>query len=118
MCAPAHSHSHAHAPALDADARGARVRAEVSPDVSPATLVTGDALCALAALLYAFSNVLEESLLEEASVSEVLAFLGMFGAVFNAVQFSLVEHAALARIVWTGETGACRRAGARARARC
>jgi drug/metabolite transporter (DMT)-like permease len=48
--------------------------------------VKGDFLVIAGATLYAVSNVTEEFLVKNADVTELMAFLGLFGAIIAAIQ--------------------------------
>ncbi|KAJ8421872.1 hypothetical protein Cgig2_017429 [Carnegiea gigantea] len=72
----------------------------------------GDLLVIAGATLYAVSNVSEvgaldlcsrvnEFLVKNADRNELMAMLGMFGAVFSAIQISILEHNELKSIHWS-----------------
>ncbi|KAA3485568.1 solute carrier family 35 member F1-like [Gossypium australe] len=61
----------------------------------------GDLLVIAGATLYAISNVSEEFLVKNADRVELMAFLGLFGAIISAIQISIVERNELKSIHWT-----------------
>ncbi|KAK4566860.1 hypothetical protein RGQ29_002928 [Quercus rubra] len=61
----------------------------------------GDAIVIAGATLYAVSNVSEEFLVKNADRVELMAMLGLFGAIVSAIQISIVERNALRSIHWT-----------------
>ncbi|KAG7629065.1 Solute carrier family 35 member SLC35F1/F2/F6 [Arabidopsis thaliana x Arabidopsis arenosa] len=65
--------------------------------------VKGDFLVIAGATLYAVSNVTEEFLVKNADVTELMAFLGLFGAIIAAIQISIFERGAVRAIQWSTE---------------
>ncbi|CAI9117375.1 OLC1v1018760C3 [Oldenlandia corymbosa var. corymbosa] len=63
--------------------------------------VKGDVLIIAGATLYAISNVSEEFLVKSADRIELMAFLGIFGAIISAVQISILERNELRSIHWS-----------------
>lgn len=61
----------------------------------------GDAIVIAGATLYAFSNVSEEFLVKNADRVELMAMLGLFGAIISAIQISIVERNELKAIQWS-----------------
>ncbi|KAG2720915.1 hypothetical protein I3760_02G056500 [Carya illinoinensis] len=61
----------------------------------------GDALVIAGATLYAISNVSEEFLVKNADRVELLAMLGLFGAIISAIQISILERSELKSINWS-----------------
>lgn len=61
----------------------------------------GDTLVLLGALLYAVCNVTQELLLADVDAGELLALLGLFGALISGAQAAALEHAALAAMPWS-----------------
>ncbi|KAM7252977.1 hypothetical protein ACFE04_025595 [Oxalis oulophora] len=61
----------------------------------------GDSLVIAGATLYAISNVSEEFLVKNADRVELMAFLGLFGAIISAIQISIFERNELSSIHWT-----------------
>ncbi|KAJ4772388.1 solute carrier family 35 protein (DUF914) [Rhynchospora pubera] len=61
----------------------------------------GDLLVFAGATLYACSNVGEEYLVKKGDRTEVMAMLGIFGAIISAIQISIVERTALQSTQWT-----------------
>ncbi|XP_010268299.1 PREDICTED: solute carrier family 35 member F1-like isoform X2 [Nelumbo nucifera] len=66
--------------------------------------VKGDLLVIAGSMLYAVSNVSEEFLVTNADRIELMAMLGLFGAVVSACQISILERQELRSIHWS--TGA------------
>ncbi|XP_019101695.1 PREDICTED: solute carrier family 35 member F1-like isoform X2 [Camelina sativa] len=65
--------------------------------------VKGDLLVLAGATLYAVCNVSEEFLVKNADMIELLAFLGIFGAIVGAVQISILERGVLKATHWPTE---------------
>ncbi|KAE9618604.1 hypothetical protein Lal_00047674 [Lupinus albus] len=61
----------------------------------------GDLIIIAGATLYAVSNVSEEFLVKNADRVELMAMLGLFGAIFGAIQISVFERNQLKSIHWT-----------------
>ncbi|KAF5452019.1 hypothetical protein F2P56_027060 [Juglans regia] len=61
----------------------------------------GDALVIAGATLYAISNVSEEFLVKNADRVELMAMLGLFGAIISAIQISILERNELKSIHWS-----------------
>jgi solute carrier family 35 protein F1/2 len=61
----------------------------------------GDMLVFAGATLYACSNVGEEYLVKKGDRIEVMAMLGVFGAIISAIQISIIERDALRSVHWT-----------------
>ncbi|XP_019428777.1 PREDICTED: solute carrier family 35 member F1-like [Lupinus angustifolius] len=61
----------------------------------------GDLIIIAGATLYAVSNVSEEFLVKNADRVELMAMLGLFGAIFGAIQISIFERNQLKSIHWT-----------------
>ncbi len=64
--------------------------------------VVGDMLCLAAAVLYAVSNVGQESVVVRSSKTEYLAMLALFAAPLSLVQSAAVEHARWVATQWSG----------------
>lgn len=64
------------------------------------TKVVGDVLCLSGSVLYAVSNVAQESIVKDHSITEFLGFLGLFGFIFSIVQIAALEHQELASQDW------------------
>ncbi|KAL9263745.1 Solute carrier family 35 member F1-like protein [Drosera capensis] len=62
--------------------------------------VKGDLLVIAGSTLYAFSNVSEEFLVKSADTVELMAMLGLFGAIISACQISILERGELRSIEW------------------
>ncbi|GAB2235564.1 hypothetical protein Droror1_Dr00025993 [Drosera rotundifolia] len=62
--------------------------------------VKGDLLVIAGSTLYAFSNVSEEFLVKSADPVELMAMLGLFGAIISACQISILERGELRSIEW------------------
>nr|XP_009411816.1 PREDICTED: solute carrier family 35 member F1-like isoform X5 [Musa acuminata subsp. malaccensis] len=73
-------------------------RAEVTGGPNP---VKGDILVIAGATLYAVSNVGEEFIVKEGDRIELMAMLGVFGAVVSAIQITILERNELKDINWT-----------------
>ena len=71
----------------------------------------GDLLCVGGALLYAVSNVAQESLVKRFDASEFLGFLGAFGTLISGVQVAVLERDELARVGGSGAATAGQVAG-------
>ncbi|XP_010469342.1 PREDICTED: solute carrier family 35 member F1-like [Camelina sativa] len=65
--------------------------------------VKGDLLVLAGATLYAVCNVSEEFLVKNADMIELLAFLGIFGAIVGSVQISILERGVLKATHWSTE---------------
>ncbi|CAL9108182.1 unnamed protein product [Musa textilis] len=63
--------------------------------------IKGDILVIAGATLYAVSNVGEEFIVKEGDRIELMATLGIFGAVVSAIQISILERNELKDINWT-----------------
>ncbi|KAG2726120.1 hypothetical protein I3760_01G098300 [Carya illinoinensis] len=61
----------------------------------------GDSLVIAGAILYAISNVSEEFLVKHADRVELMALLGLFGAIISAIQISILERNELKSIQWS-----------------
>ncbi|KAL1561366.1 solute carrier family 35 member F1-like isoform X1 [Salvia divinorum] len=61
----------------------------------------GDLLVIAGATLYGVSNVSEEFFVKSADRVELMAFLGIFGAIMSAIQISLLERHELKSIRWS-----------------
>ncbi|XP_040985867.1 solute carrier family 35 member F1-like isoform X1 [Juglans microcarpa x Juglans regia] len=61
----------------------------------------GDSLVIAGAMLYAISNVSEEFLVKHADRVELMALLGLFGAIISAIQISILERNELKSIQWS-----------------
>ncbi|KAJ8774882.1 hypothetical protein K2173_018141 [Erythroxylum novogranatense] len=61
----------------------------------------GDSLVIAGATLYAVSNVSEEYFVKNADRIELMAFLGIFGAIISAIQISILERNELRSIHWS-----------------
>jgi solute carrier family 35 protein F1/2 len=81
-----------------------------SSSVGSAPLL-GDLLVLAGAVLYGVSNVTQELLLADVSVTKLLAFLGMFGAVVSGVQAWLLERQVLLTAHWLQPSVAAPMAG-------
>lgn len=60
----------------------------------------GDSLVLLGALLYGICNVAQELLLADVEPGQLLALLGLFGAVISGTQAALLEHKMLVTVHW------------------
>eukprot|EP00878_Enallax_costatus_P004484 GHUV01004724.1.p1 GENE.GHUV01004724.1~~GHUV01004724.1.p1 ORF type:complete len:497 (+),score=106.18 GHUV01004724.1:228-1718(+) len=60
----------------------------------------GDVLVLLGAVLYSICNVSQELLLGDVQPSELLAYIGLFGALISGVQAAALEHQALLAVDW------------------
>ncbi|XP_065868754.1 uncharacterized protein [Euphorbia lathyris] len=63
--------------------------------------IKGDILVIAGATLYAISNVSEEFLVKNADRVELMALLGLFGAIASAIQISILERSELKSIQWS-----------------
>ncbi|KAJ1704242.1 hypothetical protein LUZ63_004021 [Rhynchospora breviuscula] len=63
--------------------------------------VKGDVLVIVGATLYAISNVSEEFVVKSADRIELMAMLGLFGAVVSACQIIIFERTELQSVHWT-----------------
>ncbi|KAJ0977020.1 hypothetical protein J5N97_012494 [Dioscorea zingiberensis] len=63
--------------------------------------IKGDLLVIGGSMLYAISNVSEEFLVKEGDRIELMAMLGLFGAIVSACQISILERQELRSIHWT-----------------
>lgn len=61
----------------------------------------GDLLVIAGSMLYAVSNVSEEFIVKEGSRVELMAMLGLFGALISACQISILERNELKSVHWT-----------------
>jgi solute carrier family 35 protein F1/2 len=77
--------------------------AQGSSTSSGSAPLLGDALVLAGAALYAVCNVAQELLLSEAGLApgQLLALLGVFGAVVSGLQAAALEHSALAGVCWS-----------------
>ena len=66
--------------------------------------IWGDALCLLGALLYATSNVLQESVVKTMDRVEYLGMLGFFGTIFAWIQMTMFESQELANENFSSDT--------------
>ncbi|CAL5085236.1 unnamed protein product [Urochloa decumbens] len=60
----------------------------------------GDLLVILGSMLYACSNVTEEYVIKKSNRVELMAMLGLFGAIVSAIQISILEREELHSITW------------------
>uniref|UniRef100_A0A453LAQ9 Solute carrier family 35 member F1 n=1 Tax=Aegilops tauschii subsp. strangulata TaxID=200361 RepID=A0A453LAQ9_AEGTS len=60
----------------------------------------GDMLVIAGATLYAVSNVTEEYIVKKSSRIEVMAMLGVFGAIISGIQISILEREELRSTEW------------------
>ncbi|XP_020548481.1 solute carrier family 35 member F1 isoform X2 [Sesamum indicum] len=63
--------------------------------------IKGDLLVIAGATLYGVSNVSEEYFVKSADRIELMAFLGIFGAIVSAIQISILERDELKSIHWS-----------------
>ncbi|XP_010524130.1 PREDICTED: solute carrier family 35 member F1-like [Tarenaya hassleriana] len=63
--------------------------------------VKGDLIVIAGATLYAVSNVSEEFLVKNADRTELMSFLGFFGAIISAIQIAILERGELKSIQWS-----------------
>lgn len=63
--------------------------------------IKGDLLVIAGAMLYAVSNVSEEFFVKSADRIELMAMLGLFGAIFSAIQIGIFERNELKAIHWS-----------------
>ncbi|XP_057779002.1 uncharacterized protein LOC130997629 [Salvia miltiorrhiza] len=63
--------------------------------------IKGDLLVIAGATLYGVSNVSEEFFVKSADRVELMAFLGIFGAIISAIQISILERHELKSIHWS-----------------
>lgn len=61
----------------------------------------GDVLVISGSMLYAISNVSEEFFVKTADRVELMGMLGLFGAIFSAIQISILERNELKSIHWS-----------------
>ncbi|AQK57773.1 Anthocyanin-related membrane protein 1 (Anm1)-like [Zea mays] len=61
----------------------------------------GDLFVILGSMLYACSNVTEEFVIKKSNRVELMAMLGLFGALISAIQISVLEREELHSITWT-----------------
>ncbi|PWZ28893.1 Solute carrier family 35 member F1 [Zea mays] len=61
----------------------------------------GDLFVILGSMLYACSNVTEEFVIKKSNRVELMAMLGLFGALVSAIQISVLEREELHSITWT-----------------
>ncbi|KAL0382844.1 UNVERIFIED_CONTAM: Solute carrier family 35 member F1 [Sesamum calycinum] len=71
------------------------------PKVGGSNPIKGDLLVIAGATLYGVSNVSEEYFVKSADRVELMAFLGIFGALISACQISILERDELRSIHWT-----------------
>ncbi|KAL3641652.1 hypothetical protein CASFOL_012467 [Castilleja foliolosa] len=67
--------------------------------------IKGDLLVIAGATLYGVTNVSEEYFVNSADMVELMAFLGVFGAIFSACQIVVLERSELGSIHWTSGAG-------------
>ncbi|CAA7016692.1 unnamed protein product [Microthlaspi erraticum] len=67
--------------------------------------VKGDLLVIVGATLYAVCNVSQEFLVTNADRIELMAFVGLFGAIIGAIQVSIFERGVLKSIDWSSGVG-------------
>lgn len=82
---------------------GAMVGADILAGRDPGStqsVLLGDGLVLLSAILYAVSNVLQEDTVKNLSRVEFLGMMGLFGTVFSGVQLALLERRAVAAVKW------------------
>jgi solute carrier family 35 protein F1/2 len=60
----------------------------------------GDLLVIFGSMLYACSNVTEEYLVKKSNRIELMAMLGLFGAIISGIQISILERKELHSIKW------------------
>ncbi|XP_006347271.1 solute carrier family 35 member F1-like [Solanum tuberosum] len=63
--------------------------------------IKGDIIVIAGATLYAVSNVSEEFFVKSADMVELMAFLGLFGAIVSGCQISILERNELRSIHWS-----------------
>ncbi|KAM7487041.1 hypothetical protein LguiA_003050 [Lonicera macranthoides] len=63
--------------------------------------IKGDLLVIAGSMLYAISNVSEEFFVKSADRVELMAMLGLFGAIVSACQISILEQSELKSIQWS-----------------
>eukprot|EP00879_Flechtneria_rotunda_P007354 GHRR01007715.1.p1 GENE.GHRR01007715.1~~GHRR01007715.1.p1 ORF type:complete len:562 (+),score=206.10 GHRR01007715.1:237-1922(+) len=71
-----------------------------SSSLSGSAPLFGDALVLLGAVLYGVCNVTQELLLGDLKPAELLAFLGLCGAIISGAQALLFEHTVLFSVHW------------------
>lgn len=67
---------------------------------STQSVLLGDGLVLLSAVLYAVSNVLQEDTVKKLSRVQFLGMMGLFGTVFSGVQLTVLERQAVAAVQW------------------
>ncbi|RCV32091.1 hypothetical protein SEVIR_6G236800v4 [Setaria viridis] len=60
----------------------------------------GDLLVILGSMLYACSNVTEEYVIKKSNRVELMAMLGLFGAIVGGIQISILERKELHSVTW------------------
>ncbi|WVZ91885.1 hypothetical protein U9M48_037998 [Paspalum notatum var. saurae] len=60
----------------------------------------GDLLVIVGSMLYACSNVTEEYVIKKSNRVELMAMLGLFGAIISGIQISILERKELHSITW------------------
>lgn len=81
-----------------ADIQGSRAGRGPNP-------VLGDLLCLGGSLLYAVSNVAQEFLVKNHSITEYLGLIGITGSIASAVQLLVLERKDLVRVDWNTDIG-------------
>ncbi|KAK5887210.1 hypothetical protein CesoFtcFv8_015834 [Champsocephalus esox] len=71
---------------------------------STSSVVLGDGLVLLSAVLYAISNVCQEQTVKNLSRIEFLGMMGLFGTLISGVQLAVLETHAVAAIKWDFHT--------------
>ncbi|KAF3840648.1 hypothetical protein F7725_006510, partial [Dissostichus mawsoni] len=71
---------------------------------TPSSVVLGDGLVLLSAVLYAISNVCQEQTVKNLSRIEFLGMMGLFGTLISGVQLAVLETHAVAAIKWDFHT--------------
>ncbi|KAL3043076.1 hypothetical protein OYC64_020898 [Pagothenia borchgrevinki] len=71
---------------------------------STSSVVLGDGLVLLSAVLYAISNVCQEQTVKNLSRIEFLGMMGLFGTLISGVQLAVLETHAVAAITWDFHT--------------
>ncbi|KAK5858199.1 hypothetical protein PBY51_002362 [Eleginops maclovinus] len=71
---------------------------------STSSVVLGDGLVLLSAVLYAVSNVCQEQTVKNLSRVEFLGMMGLFGTVISGAQLAVLETQAVAAINWDFHT--------------
>lgn len=63
----------------------------------------GDLLCLAGSVLYAISNVFQESIVKTHDYVEYLGMLGIFGSLWSSLQVALIERKALVSVTWSSD---------------